>query len=205
MQTIFKLLGASAALALLGFGLLVNLALGAAGAAQNGGDGMCHAPLPDLTQTVRASESHTPTATRSATATATPGAENPCFSRSRFGAQVVAWAKKMADALTVAPSCGARRTPPNCNRYTYYTSAFPAPVIQYGQTWCRAHGDCADWANGSYQCVSFVRGAYSQVYPMNLSNDAFNLWYTYQHQPGWQEIPAAAGDVSERGLPQPGD
>src|SRR5690242_15822523 len=110
MQTIFKLLGASAALALLGFGLLVNLALGAAGAAQNGGDGMCHAPLPDLTQTVRASESHTPTATRSATATATPGAENPCFSRSRFGAQVVAWAKKMADALTVAPSCGARRT-----------------------------------------------------------------------------------------------
>lgn len=40
---------------------------------------------------------------------------------------------------------------------------------------------------------------------MNLTADAFHLWYVYQHQPGWQEIPAAAGDVSERGLPQPGD
>ena len=156
-----------------------------------------------------ASTARTPSVTRSApgiaATTATPGDDTPCFSSSRFGGQVVAWAEKMADALTINSACGIRRTPPDCNHYTSYTSAFPTEVIQYGETWCHVHGGCASWANGNYQCVSFVRGAYSQVFSMNLTNDAFNLWFTYQHQPGWQEIPSAAGDVTERGLPQPGD
>jgi hypothetical protein len=206
MSSILKLLGVIAALALLGFGLLVSLVLGVAGIAQNGGEGAgpCQEPLATLTPATppaKGQASHT-----HVKATATPDEGNPCFASSRFGAQVVAWAEKMANALTVDPACGVRRTPPVCDRYTYYTSAFPQAVIQYGQDWCRTHGDCAVWANGNYQCVSFVRGAYSQVYPMNLSNDAFALWATYQNQPGWQEIPAAAtGDVRERGLPEPGD
>jgi hypothetical protein len=110
----------------------------------------------------------------------------------------------MANALYVNPACGKRRGG-DCND-TWYTSAFPQPVIGYGQTWCKAHGDCADWANGSYQCVSFVRGAYSQVYPMKWTNDAFGLWATYQNVPGWQEIPAlATADPTQRDLPEPGD
>lgn len=128
-----------------------------------------------------------------------------CFPGNPYGAQVVSWAKRMADALYVNPSCGSRRGGPDCND-TYYTSAFPAPVIAYGREWCQPHNSCADWANGSYQCVSFVRGAYSQIYPMKLTNDAFNLWATYENQPGWQEIPAAAApDPMQRGLPAPGD
>jgi hypothetical protein len=205
MSSIFKLLGVIAALVIIGFGLLVSLAFGIAGMAQNGGDGAgpCQAPLPALTPATTPAKGYAPRT--HVKATATPDEGNPCFASSRFGAQVVTWAERMANALTVDPACGARRTPPVCDRYTYYTSAFPKEVIQYGQDWCRIHGGCAVWANGNYQCVSFVRGAYSQVYPMNLSNDAFALWATYQHQPGWQEIPSAASDVTERGMPQPGD
>ncbi len=64
---------------------------------------------------------------------------------------------------------------------------------------------CAAWANGTYQCVSFVRGAYSQVYPMTLSANAFDLWAVYATQPGWIEIPAAAAPPGQRGIPLPGD
>ena len=126
------------------------------------------------------------------------------FTSNSYGAAVVQSAKEMADALYVNPACGNTRGG-NCND-TWYTSAFPQPVIQYGQTWCQAHNDCADWANGTYQCVSFVRGAYSQVYPMNYTNDAFGLWATYHNRPGWQEVPAAATpDMAQRFLPDPGD
>jgi hypothetical protein len=121
-------------------------------------------------------------------------------SSSLLGEKIVHWARAMADALYADPSCQS-----GC-RDTSYTSAFPSEVIAYGQSWCAAHGDCSDWANGSYQCVSFVRGAYSQVYPMKLTNDAYGLWATYQGQPGWQEIPAAATtDPAQRSLPAPGD
>jgi hypothetical protein len=127
-----------------------------------------------------------------------------CYPGNPYGAQVVAWARQMADALYVDPACGNRRGG-DCND-TWYTNAFPQAVIQYGQSWCQTHGDCSDWASGSYQCVSFVRGAYSQVYPMTLSNNAFALWATYQHLAGWQEIPAAATpNLRARGLPEPGD
>lgn len=139
-----------------------------------------------------------------ATAPAVPPDESACYPASAVGAAVVQWAKAMANALSVNPACGTRRGGA-CNT-TWYTSAFPQPVIAYGQHWCQAHGDCAGWANGTYQCVSFVRGAYSQVYPMTYSNDAFGLWATYQHLPGWQEIPAAAtANVAARFLPEPGD
>ncbi|MEO9028088.1 MAG: CHAP domain-containing protein [Ktedonobacteraceae bacterium] len=143
------------------------------------------------------------TATR---ATSTPDSRSSdCFPGNPYGSQIVHWAKTMADTLYVDPACGSKRGGPHCNA-THYTSAFPEPVIAYGQSWCQPHNSCADWANGNYQCVSFVRGAYSQVYPMKLTNDAFNLWATYENQPGWQEIPAAAApDPLQRGLPTPGD
>lgn len=128
-----------------------------------------------------------------------------CYPGSPYGAQVVAWAQRMANALYVNPACGAQRGGPDCND-TWYTSAFPQEVVQYGQDWCRSRGDCVDWANGSYQCVSFVRGAYSQVYPMTVSENAFALWDLYRHRAGWQGIPAAATqDARLRGLPEPGD
>lgn len=128
-----------------------------------------------------------------------------CFPSSPYAAQVVQWATAMANALYVKPSCGQVRSYPDCYD-TWYHDTFPQAVIAYGQHWCQAHGDCADWANGTYQCVSFVRGAYSQVYPMTLTNNAFDLWATYQKQPGWQEIPSAAvADPAQRGIPEAGD
>ena len=134
-----------------------------------------------------------------------PATAGMCFPASPYAAAVVQWATAMANALYVNPACGKVRSYPNCYD-TWYTSAFPPAVIAYGQQWCQAHHDCADWANGTYQCVSFVRGAYSQVYPMTLTNNAFGLWATYQHQPGWQEIPAAAAaDPMQRGIPEAGD
>src|SRR5260370_24701389 len=79
---------------------------------------------------------------------------------------------------------------------------FPQAVIQYGLQVCPG---CSAWANGTYQCVSFVRGAYSQVYPMTLTANAFDLWATYAGQPGWQEIPGASAPPGQRGIPAPGD
>lgn len=178
----------------IGFALLIGVI---AGAAQSDGstqatwcsDPMLLSPVPQATPA----------------ATPTSGADNPCYSSSPYGSAVVSWAKKMADALYVNPACGRERGGPDCND-TYYTSAFPKAVIAYGQQWCQAHNDCADWANGSYQCVSFVRGAYSQVYPMKFTNNAFALWATYQNVPGWQELPSGAtGDITQRFLPEPGD
>jgi hypothetical protein len=37
-------------------------------------------------------------------------------------------------------------------------------------------------------------GAYSQVYPMTLSANAFDLWALYARQSGWMEIPAHKED-----------
>jgi hypothetical protein len=186
------------ALLLLGFALLVGVVTQMAGASTTQTSG-CNA----------SDGSATPSATLSlasvhATATAVGNGETTCYPDSQYGSAVVSWAKRMADALYVNPACGTRRGG-DCND-TWYTSAFPQPVIDYGQAWCQAHGDCGDFANGSYQCVSFVRGAYSQVYPMTLTNDAFGLWATYQNVPGWQEIPAlATADPAQRFLPEPGD
>ena len=160
--------------------------------------------------------------------TATPGTDSPtpsspgatpspsgttsaCVPASKIGAQVVALARSMAEALYVNPACGGRISYPDCydtwykapgSTYPPGVPTFPQAVIQYGQQVCAG---CAAWANGSYQCVSFVRGAYSQVYPMRLTANAFDLWATYAGQPGWQEIPAAAAPIGQRSTPMPGD
>ncbi len=136
------------------------------------------------------------------TSTSTPAAtftlggnSSPCVPASEIGARVVAWAQAMASALYVNPVCGGRISYPDCYN-------FPQTVIQYGEQVCPG---CAAWANGSYQCVSFVRGAYSQVYPMRLTANAFDLWASYAGQPGWMEIPSASAPPEQRGIPMPGD
>jgi CHAP domain len=144
----------------------------------------------------------TPSASSSPAASPTVGGgQGSCFPASGAGAAVVQWAKAMANALYVNPSCGGTISFPTCY-YTWYNSQFPQAVIQYGQQVCPG---CSSWANGSYQCVSFVRGAYSQVYPMTLSANAFDLWATYSGQPGWTEVPSASAPPSARGIPEPGD
>jgi len=145
-------------------------------------------------------------------APSTPAGNNsPCVPASQVGARVVAWAQAMASALYVNPACGGRISYPDCY-YTWYkapgaayppgTPTFPQAVIQYGQQVCPG---CSAWANGTYQCVSFVRGAYSQVYPMRLTANAFDLWAVYATQPGWREIPSASAPAGQRGIPMPGD
>jgi hypothetical protein len=182
-NTLLKWVLGLVALLVLGFVLLLEMVVQVAGTADAGQTTGCSAVSPT---------------------TPTTSEEGTCYAASPYGAAVVSWAKQMADALYVNPACGNTRGGA-CND-TWYTSAFPQPVIAYGQQWCQTHGGCEDWANGSYQCVSFVRGAYSQVYPMHLTNDAFGLWATYQHAPGWQEIPSlATNDPSQRFLPEPGD
>jgi CHAP domain-containing protein len=184
-------------------GLSASLAWSQSGG-YGGGPGICQS----VTVTPGAG-SPTPGSSRtppSPTATA-PG----CVPASKIGAQVVALARAMADALYVNPACGGHISYPDCY-YTWYKApgstyppglpAFPQAVITYGQQVCPG---CAAWANGDYQCVSFVRGAYSQVYPMTLTANAFNLWATYAGQPGWQEIPSAAAPAQQRSLPMPGD
>jgi len=141
-----------------------------------------------------------------------PGGTLPaCVPASVIGAQVVSLARAMSDALYVNPSCGGRISYPDCydtwykapgTTYPIGAPSFPQSVIQYGQAVCSG---CFAWANGTYQCVSFVRGAYSQVYPMRLTANAFDLWATYAGQPGWQEIPSAAAPPGKRGTPMPGD
>jgi CHAP domain len=134
-----------------------------------------------------------------------------CVPASEIGARVVAWAQAMASALYVNPACGGRISYPDCY-FTWYktpgsdipsgVSPFPQAVIHYGALVCPG---CSAWANGTYQCVSFVRGAYSQVYPMRLTANAFDLWAAYATQPGWREIPSASAPAGQRGIPMPGD
>lgn len=124
-----------------------------------------------------------------------------CVAPNQIAAAVVALARQMTDALYVNPACGGIISYPNCY-YTWYNSTFPASVIAYGNAVCPG---CAAWANGTYQCVSFVRGAYGPIYPMQWTANAFDLWLVYQDKPGWQEIPSAAAPPGQRGLPLPGD
>ena len=199
-KQLIVVIGGVLLLLLVGIGLLAGMEVTAAGAMGLGTPGSeCHAPTPVA--------SPSPIPSVSPVASSTPGndGEQSCFPTSPDAPRVVQVAITMANALYVNPACGKHRGMPDCTD-SWYTSAFPQAVISYGQQWCQAHGDCSSWANGNYQCVSFVRGAYSQVDPMPFSNDAFALWATYQHVSGWQEIPAAAtADVTARFLPEPGD
>src|SRR5260370_221640 len=104
---------------------------------------------PDICQTA------TPAAI---SATPTPDRTVPtCMPASAIGAQVVVWARAMADALYVNPACGGHISSPDCY-YTWYkapgstyplgTPSFPQAVIEYGQQICPG---CSAWANGTYQ------------------------------------------------------
>lgn len=124
-----------------------------------------------------------------------------CIPPNEIAASVVSLAEQMANALYVNPSCGGIISYPNCY-YTWYNSSFPPSVIAYGNRVCPG---CAAWANGTYQCVSFVRGAYGPIYPMIWTANAFDLWATYQGKPGWTEIPSADAPPGQRGMPLPGD
>lgn len=135
-----------------------------------------------------------------------------CLPSGPVATAAVALARQMADALYVNPSCHGQVSYPACY-YTWYrlpgssnppgAPTFPPAVLAYQQQVCPG---CASFANGNYQCVSFVRGAYGPVYPLRWSANAFDLWALYQGKPGWQEIPVAAtADAGRRGLPEPGD
>ena len=170
-----------------------------AGGGYGGGPALCQNVTPGMSTS-------TPGTTR------TPGGNtSSCVPASEVGGQVVALARAMAGALYVNPACGERISFPDCYDTWYKTPGsgyppgappFPQAVIQYGQQVCPG---CSAWANGSYQCVSFVRGAYSQVYPMRLTANAFDLWALYGGQPGWREIPSASATAGQRSIPMPGD
>ncbi len=198
--------GGVVVLLMLGFVTLTGLSASLAWS-QSGGYGSG----PGICQTVTATPGASSPTPGSSAAPSPTGTAPACVPASHIGAQVVTLAKAMADALYVNPACGGRISYPNCY-YTWYKAPgssyppglppFPQAVINYGQQVCPG---CSAWANGSYQCVSFVRGAYSQVNPMRLTANAFDLWATYAGQPGWQEIPSAAAPAGQHGLPMPGD
>src|SRR6266699_7087499 len=134
-----------------------------------------------------------------------------CVAPSGYGAAVVQWATAMADALYVNPACHGHISYPDCydtwykapgSNYPPGAPFFPEAVILYGDQVCPG---CSAWANGTYQCVSFVRGAYSQVYPMPVTGNAFDLWALYSQLPGWMEVPSGSAPASQRGMPLPGD
>lgn len=208
---LIAVISAMVVLFLLGFvaltGMSASLAWSQSTGYGSGGPGICQSATPGT-----GSPTTTPGAGGGATPSPTGGTAPACVPASAIGAQVVALARAMADALYVNPACGGRIRYPDCY-YTWYkapgetglppgTPVFPQAVIDYGAQVCPG---CSAWANGTYQCVSFVRGAYSQVYPMKLTANAFDLWVTYQGQPGWQEIPSAAAPAGQRGIPMPGD
>ncbi len=201
-KTLTVLIGGVVAITLLAFLALSGLAATFAwmeGSGYGSGPALCQAVTPGVGTSVSSK-------------TQTPGANtSPCVPASEVGAQVVAWAKAMANALYVSPACGGRISYPDCY-YTWYKApgtayppsapAFPQAVIRYAAQVCPG---CSAWANGTYQCVSFVRGAYSQVYPMRLTANAFDLWAVYATQPGWRGIPSASTPADQRGIPMPGD
>ena len=176
---------------------LLLLALAVLSAMSIGGD----ARGPGMSGCQAAQETATPTSMPTGATTSSKGG---CVPATGVEASVVQLASLMAQHLFVNPACGARRSPPDCYT-TWYDAGFPQAVIDYGNQVCPG---CAAWANGNYQCVSFVRGAYSTSFPMAVTNDAFLLWETYQHQPGWMEVaatPLAQTPSSALGIPWPGD
>ena len=135
--------------------------------------------------------------TGSPTSVGTPG----CVPPNQIAAEVVVLARQMADALYVNPACGGIISYPDCY-FTWYNASFPASVIAYGNEVCPG---CYAWANGTFQCVSFVRGAYGPIDPMVWTANAFDLYALYANKPGWQEILSAAAPPAQRGMPEPGD
>jgi hypothetical protein len=86
------------------------------GGGNGSGPGLCQAVPPGT-------GSPTPGAPRM------PGGTTPsCVPASDIGAQVVAWARAMADALYVNPACGGRISSPDCY-YTWYNAASHSRVM----------------------------------------------------------------------------
>ncbi|HET8852041.1 MAG TPA: transglycosylase SLT domain-containing protein [Ktedonobacteraceae bacterium] len=139
------------------------------------------------------------------TAQATPfctpkNAQSTCVSPSTVsGAHVAALATTMAQALYQTCTDASN---PACWYKHYDPAKVPAPVLRYINQVC---GGCAVWSPNNFQCVSFVRAAYSEDVPMTATNDAFPLWATYATQPGWSELPDEAGLPQQRSVPEPGD
>jgi hypothetical protein len=88
-------------------------------------------------------------------------------------------------------------------RYAAYDVRFlETPYMRWGQQRCPG---CVEWQSGSFQCVSFVLAAYSQLHPLDFSGngDMFNSLYSTSvaRQRGYVHIPTGM-----RGLPlSPGD
>jgi hypothetical protein len=186
--------GGMALLVVLLFVSLFAAILGAVGFG-SGGEPSCTA-----TPSTSASSHHGGATVIAHTAPTAVGTSD-CVPPNQVAVDVVKLARQMADALYVNPSCGGVIAYPNCY-YTWYDASFPASVIAYGNEVCPG---CFAWANGTYQCVSFVRGAYGPVYPIVWTANAFDLYALYQGKPGWQEIPSAAAPPGARALPLPGD
>ena len=200
-KTLTILIGGIVVMTLLAFLALSGVAAAfawMAGGGYGSGPVLCQMVTPET-------GSVTPAKTR-----APGGNTSPCVPASEIGARVGAWAQAMANALYVNPACGGRIRYPDCY-FTWYKApgnsnspgvpTFPQAVIQYGAQVCPG---CSAWANGTYQCVSFVRGAYSQVYPMRLTANAFDLWAVYAGQTEWREIPSASAPAGQRGIPMTG-
>src|SRR5579863_7369968 len=191
-------------------GFLLSGLSAALASMQVSGAGSCQ-PASFTTPGLTATTTHALTGTADTPTQQPTGTAPSCVPPSGSGKQVVAWAQAMAAALYVNPACHGQISYPNCY-YTWYkapgtdyppdTPDFPQAVIQYVEQVCPG---CSAWANGTFQCVSFVRGAYSQVYPMTITANAFALWALYATQPGWVEIPSGASPPDQRGMPQPGD
>ncbi len=118
-----------------------------------------------------------------------------CVPPTGNAAAVVQLALAMAAHLYVNPACHGHASYPNCYD-TWYDGGFPQAVLAYGQ---RFWPGSFAWHNGTFQCVSYVLGAYSQVNPLPASGNAIDFWGLYQNRPGWLEIPV------RRSLPNPGD
>ena len=130
--------------------------------------------------------------TASISSTATPPT---CIPPSGSAVAVVQLALEMAAHLHLHPACNGVASYPKCYD-TWYDAGFPQAVLAYGQ---RFWPGSSAWHNGTFQCVSYVLGAYSQVNPLPSSGNAIDFWGLYQNRPGWLEIPA------QRSLPTPGD
>lgn len=118
-----------------------------------------------------------------------------CIPPTRNAAAVVQVALAMAAHLYMNPACHGVASYPNCYD-TWYDAGFPQAVIAFGE---RFWPGSSAWHNGTFQCVSYVLGAYSQVNPLPASGNAVDFWGLYGNRPGWLEIPV------QRGLPNPGD
>ena len=118
-----------------------------------------------------------------------------CVPPTGSAAAVVQLALAMAAHLYMNPACNGVASYPNCYD-TWYDAGFPQAVIAFGD---RFWPGSSAWHNGTFQCVSYVLGAYSQVNPLPASGNAIDFWGLYQNRAGWLEIPV------QRSLPNPGD